>query len=76
MWIQEVLKKIDHHNIDKEVAPFSEGLVKVRQIVSQILNSKVNKYISHIVETFPIIFPTLVDTSTTLGISDTPDKRV
>ena len=27
VWIQEVLKKIDHHNIDKEVEPFSEGQV-------------------------------------------------
>lgn len=27
VWIQEVLKKIDHHNIDKEVEPFTEGQV-------------------------------------------------
>ena len=27
VWIQEVLKKIDHRNIDKEVEPFSEGQV-------------------------------------------------
>ena len=27
VWIQEVLKKIDHRNIDKEVKPFSEGQV-------------------------------------------------
>ena len=28
VWIQEVLKKIDHHNIDKEVEPFTKGQVR------------------------------------------------
>ena len=32
VWIQKVLKKIDHHNIDKEVEPFTEGQVSQQSI--------------------------------------------
>ena len=37
VWIQKVLKKIDHHNIDKEVEPFTEGQVVNNQSNSHFL---------------------------------------
>ena len=39
VWIQKVLKKIDHHNIDKEVEPFTEGQVSQQSIKFAVLKA-------------------------------------